>query len=183
MKQQKKALRQLINSRKASHNKSELIALSENIIQQLVLDPLWVKAQVVLLYYSLADEVYTHELVQKYSSQKQIILPVVVGDYLELRKYTSLKDLNKGAYGIWEPCGELYDDYKQIDLVVVPGMAFDKFGNRLGRGKGYYDKLLPNISAPTIGLCFGFQYLDDKVIPTESTDIPMSKVITTKVVK
>ncbi|WP_018109495.1 5-formyltetrahydrofolate cyclo-ligase [Bacteroides propionicifaciens] len=183
MRQQKKALRQLVNSRKATYSKSELIALSEDIIQQLVLAPLWVKAQVVLLYYSLPDEVNTHKLVQEFSKQKQIILPVVVGDILELRKYASLQDLKKGAYGILEPCGELFTTYEQIDLVVVPGMAFDEHGNRLGRGKGYYDKLLPNISAPKIGLCFGFQYQGEQTIPTESTDIPMNKVITNKKVK
>lgn len=180
MKQQKKALRQLINNRKAKHSKQELIELSDNIIQQLVLDPLWVKAQVVLLYYSLPDEVYTHELVREYSKQKQIILPVVVGDILELRKYSGEQDLKKGSYGILEPCGELFVNYRELDLVVVPGLAFDKQGNRLGRGKGYYDKLLPHISASKIGLCFGFQYLDEQTIPTEETDIPMDQIITSR---
>lgn len=111
--------------------------------------PLWKPTRlsgrhhIVLLYYSLKDEVDTHEFVRKWSREKRILLPVVVGDDLELRVYTGPEDLATGSYGIEEPTGELFTDYAAIDFVAVPGVAFDNAGNRLGRGKGYYDRLLP----------------------------------------
>ncbi len=75
-----------------------------------------------------------------------------------------------------EPAGCLFTDYSAVDLAVVPGMAFDKSGNRLGRGKGYYDRLLPLIGYKyKIGICFPFQFLDS--IPVEPTDIPVDEVI------
>lgn len=132
-------------------------------------------AKTVLLYHSLKDEVYTHDFIEKWAVKKRIILPVVVGDVLELRLYTSQNDLCIGAYGIAEPTGQLFTDYDAIDLAVVPGVAFNRTGNRLGRGKGYYDKLLPGISATKVGICFPFQLIEE--IPTEKFDICMNTVI------
>ena len=89
-----------------------------------------------MLYYSLKDEVQTHDFVERWSKTKNIVLPVVVGDYLELRNYTGKQDLQTGSYNIEEPIGEIFNDYKSIDLAIIPGVSFDKEGNRLGRGKG-----------------------------------------------
>ena len=106
-----------------------------------------------------------------------IALPVVVGDDLELRLYTGPEDLKPGAYGIEEPTGELFTDYADIDFIVVPGVAFDRNGNRLGRGKGYYDRLLPRIpSAHKAGICFPFQLVEE--VPAEPFDIRMDEIIT-----
>lgn len=118
----------------------------------------------------------THSFIEKWSKKKDIILPVVVGEELELRLYTGPQDLAIGAYGIAEPTGEVFTDYKSIDLAVIPGVAFDMAGHRLGRGKGYYDKLLPRISAFKIGICFPFQLIEE--VPAESFDICMNTIIT-----
>ena len=98
-----------------------------------------------MLYYSLPDEVDTHTLVDSLlMSHKTILLPRVTGEgTMELRRYTGPSDLAIGAYNIMEPTGEVYDDYEEIDLAVIPGVAFDAEGNRMGRGKGYYDRFLP----------------------------------------
>lgn len=129
-----------------------------------------------MLYHSLKDEVDTHAFIRKWSREKRILLPVVVGDDLELRLYTGPEDLTVGAYGIEEPTGALFTDYAAIDLIVVPGVAFDRDGNRLGRGKGYYDRLLPRIpSAYKIGICFPFQVVDE--VPAEPFDIRMDEII------
>lgn len=119
----------------------------------------------------------THAFIQKWSREKRILLPVVVGDDLELRLYTGPEDLAIGAYGIEEPTGARFTDYTAIDLIIVPGVAFDRNGNRLGRGKGYYDRLLPRIpSAYKIGICFPFQVVEE--VPAEPFDIRMDEIIT-----
>lgn len=85
------------------------------------------------------------------------------------------EDLKQGSYGIWEP--ETQREYiNKIDLVIVPGIAFDKNKCRLGRGKGYYDRYFMNKRIKKIGIGFDFQLLDE--VPTSSFDIKMDKVIT-----
>ena len=92
-----------------------------------------------------------------------------------LRRYEGPDSLREGAYGILEPVGELFNDYSSIDLVIVPGMAFDHAGHRLGRGKGYYDRLLPQLTkAYKIGLCFDFQMTDN--VPHDEKDVVMEEV-------
>ena len=131
----------------------------------------------MLLYHSLPDEVDTHAFIRRWSAQKRILLPVVKGYDLELRLYTGDDRLTEGAFHIDEPTGTAFTDYAAIDLAVIPGVAFDRRGNRLGRGKGYYDRLLPRIpTAYKLGLCFPFQVLNQ--IPAEAHDIPMDEVLT-----
>ncbi len=130
----------------------------------------------MLLYHSLPDEVDTHAFIRRWSARKRILLPVVKGDDLELRLYTGDDRLTEGAFHIDEPTGTAFTDYAAIDLAVIPGVAFDRQGNRLGRGKGYYDRLLPRIpTAYKLGLCFPFQVLNQ--IPAEAHDIPMDEVL------
>lgn len=105
-----------------------------------------------------------------------MVLPVVTGDELELRRYSGKTDLKKGSFGIDEPTGEIVTDFSSIDVAIIPGVGFDKYGNRLGRGKGYYDRLLPKLQSYNIGVCFSFQVLPE--IPTESFDRPMDEVWT-----
>lgn len=150
---------------------------SANILAALEAHPAFRAATTVLLYHSLDDEVDTHAFIRKWSGEKRILLPVVVGDELELRIYTGADDMVKGSYGIEEPTGEVFTDYAAIDFVAVPGVAFDSRGNRLGRGKGYYDRLLPHIpSAYKAGICFPFQLVED--VPAEAFDIRMDSIIT-----
>ncbi|MBO7418113.1 MAG: 5-formyltetrahydrofolate cyclo-ligase [Bacteroidaceae bacterium] len=157
-------------------NQATAAADSERIMRVLASDDYFVRAKTVLLYHSLPDEVSTHDFIEYWCQKKQVLLPVVVGDNLELRHYQGADELMVGAYGIAEPTGSLFTDYDQIEFVAVPGMAFDLHGNRLGRGKGYYDRLLPNLTnAYKVGICFPYQIVDE--VPTEATDIPMDKVI------
>ena len=102
---------------------------------------------------------------------------MVVGDELELRRFSSPNDLQIGAYNIQEPVGECFNDFNKIELAIVPGMAFDKQGHRLGRGKGYYDRLLPKLTnAYKLGVCFPYQYVEE--VPTDEHDIRMDEVLT-----
>ncbi len=150
---------------------------SEFIMQVLEADEHFRASKTVLLYHSLSDEVNTHTFIDKWCSQKLVLLPKVIDDELELRIYHNASELQVGAFGIAEPTGELFTDYAQIDFVAVPGIAFDTKGNRLGRGKGYYDRLLPKLTnAYKAGICFPYQLVD--TVPTEPTDIKMDTVIT-----
>ena len=152
---------------------------SAKILAALEAHPAFRAAKTVLLYHSLNDEVDTHDFIRKWSNKKQILLPVVVGNELELRLYTASEDMQISSYGIKEPVGEVFTDYDFIDFIVVPGVAFDQKGNRLGRGKGYYDRLLPQIpSAYKAGICFPFQLVEE--VPTEPHDIRMDIIITIK---
>ena len=150
--------------------------LSAKILAALEARPAFRAANTILLYHSLNDEVDTHDFIEKWSNQKHILLPVVIGEELELRTYTGPHYLRIGAYGIEEPVGTPFTDYAAIDLAVIPGVAVDSRGNRLGRGKGYYDRLLPHM--PTtykIGICFPFQLV--KEVPAEAFDIRMDEII------
>ena len=173
----KRILRQSIRTIKASYSREELEALSVSMLQRLELHPVFVEARTVLLYHSLPDEVTTHAFIDRWCGEKEIILPTVVGDDLVLHRYTGPDCLTLGSYGILEPSGELFTDFDRITLAVIPGMAFDHQGNRLGRGKGYYDRLLPRLThAYKLGLCFPFQLLPEE-IPHEPHDIRMDAVI------
>ncbi len=143
MKEIKKALRKAIKSQKAIYSAKERNTWDAALWRQLERHPRFISSRTVLMYCSLPDEVDTHEFIEQWKEKKSILLPVVKGDELELRLYTGKEDLKVGAYNIEEPVGEPFTDYSKIDVAVIPGVAFDKEGNRLGRGKGYYDRLLP----------------------------------------
>lgn len=178
MKEIKKKLRKQIAQEKSRHAPTELAAASIALLDKLEQHPRFIAARTVLLYYSLGDEVQTHGFVEKWYHQKKILLPVVKGDILELRVYTGKQSMKAGAYHIEEPTGEAFTDYAQIDFTIVPGVSFDRNGNRLGRGKGYYDRLLPQLHSYNVGICFDFQVSDE--IPTEPFDKPMDEVWTEK---
>lgn len=164
----KRELRKYIRLQKSTFSPEELKEQSAAIIDQLLSNPIFQQAKTVLLYHSLPDEVNTHELIPIACKDKTVLLPTVVGEELELHLYTPSASTHTGSFNIVESEGELFTDYANIDLAIIPGMAFDKSCNRLGRGKGYYDRLLPHLRCPLIGLCFQFQYLDS--IPVEAHD-------------
>ena len=174
----KEELRTHIRLMKSRYTAEQLREQSQAVIKRLTANPAMAKAKTILLYYSLDDEVCTHELVTQLAEKgKTVLLPVVISERdMELRKYTGPQDLQDGFFNIMEPVGELFTDYDQIDVAVVPGMGFDTRGNRLGRGKGYYDRFLNKLkNAYKIGICFDFQKLPG--IPTEENDVKMDIVI------
>ena len=122
------------------------------------------------------DEVMTAELIEEWYEKKIIVLPVVSGENIHFHTYLGKETLIEGAYGIQEPDSTERIQSENIDLFVVPGVAFDSEGNRLGRGKGYYDKYLAGVTKPIIGVCFDFQLID--YVPAEKHDIKMAMIIT-----
>ena len=183
----KRELRKHIRALKKMMTDEERQRQSEMVCRKVMSHPRWQSAKTVLLYHALPDEVDTAWLIKAFldedkawpdtpGEKKCVLLPVVVGDELELRVFDG--KLRQGAFGILEPShlSELFTDYASIDLAVIPGMAFDKAGNRLGRGKGYYDKTLCRLpNAYRMGVCFDFQFVDE--VPSEEHDIRMDEII------
>lgn len=154
--------------------------LSGAIMRQLEQHPRFQQAQVVLLYASLPDEVSTMSFIERWSATKQILLPVVVGDVLQLRRYTATACLQTGSFGIPEPTRTPeFTDYASIDLAIIPGVAFTPGGQRLGRGRGYYDRLLEHplfANVYKLGICFPCQMFPE--LPCSPHDVNMDAVIT-----
>lgn len=173
---EKKELRKQIRLLKQQYSLAEKKAKSISVWETLEQEERFQKAQVILAYWSMDDEVYTHEFVAKWSAQKTLLLPSVRGEELDIRYFEGEELLCPGeGYAIPEPVGKLFQDLKQIDLIIVPGVAFDVRGGRLGRGKGYYDKILKQTDAYKVGVCFDFQLVEQ--VPTEEHDIKMDLVI------
>lgn len=148
------------------------------VLEKLAAHPLFQRARTVMLYYSLPDEVATHEFVAHWAPRKQVVLPVVKGDDLELRLYRSPEAMEDSSFHIQVPTGEAFTDWASIDLIVVPGMAFDAAGHRMGRGRGYYDRFLSQEAVrtcPKLGICFRCQLCE--AVPFETHDVPMDAVL------
>lgn len=175
----KKALRAEIRRRKSQYSTEELRQKSQTICEWILDDGVFWASHYILLYSPLPDEVYISPLISAaFNAGKTVLLPVVDGDNLVLKRFLGFNHLTTGAYNILEPVGELYpiSEYHKIDLAVIPGMAFDPHRHRLGRGKGYYDRLLPHLTnAFKMGVCFDFQYLEE--IPSEEWDVRMEEVV------
>ena len=133
-------------------------------------------SDIVLLYWSIDGEPDTHPFIQKWAGRKKIVLPVVKGEILELKEYVPELML-PGYRGILEPSDDAPTVSPQaIGFAIIPGMAFDRQGRRLGRGKGYYDRLLPGIRCMKAGVAFEHQVIDE--VPVEEHDVLMDMVIT-----
>ncbi len=136
------------------------------------------KAKTVMFYISLVGEVDTKKMIKEaHNLGKIILVPVCCNRNIMACMLDTKAKLKKGPYGVWEPVNRKPVSLKNPGLVVVPGLAFDKRGNRLGRGKGYYDRFLRTIpqDVPSIGLAFDFQVLP--FVPSTATDVRVRRVI------
>lgn len=142
-------------------------------------------AHCIMWYVDVRDEARTrHALPMALAGGKKIVIPYCVDGELELFWLESMDELETGMYKILEPREDLRGvdakrvDVKELDLILVPGVAFDARGGRTGHGKGYYDKLLENAKpeTPLVALAFECQMFDE--IPMSDHDIFMDKVVT-----
>jgi 5-formyltetrahydrofolate cyclo-ligase len=180
----KKAIREeAFERRKSQENKDEL---SRQIVAKFMALPEFADAKTVLFYVDARSEVRTRfDLVNALSTGKTIVVPWCNdAGQLELFRLEGMEELAIGMYNIFEPAEQLrrqpakHVPVSQIDLAMVPGVAFDERGGRLGHGKGYYDKLLENArpDCPLVALAFECQIFPE--IPVGEHDIYMDKVIT-----
>jgi len=155
---------------------------SAAVISRLETLPVFQRARVVQTYVALRHEVDTHELIRRLlRAGKQVAAPKVeAGNELQQYFIKDFSELQPGAFGILEPQPEpgRLASPEQFDLVLVPGLAFDRAGHRLGAGKGYYDRFLAQIKAPKIALAFAFQIVER--IPVEAHDQRVDVIVTEK---
>ncbi len=140
------------------------------------------RARFLALYAPIHNEVDTAKIAtEALASGKRVAFPVVAGHGLVFREVEELASLQKGAFGILEPCQScMVFEPEEVDLFILPGVAFDLTGHRIGYGKGYYDKTLHRLEGQGrfVGLCYDFQLID--AIAGESHDVRMDMVITEK---
>ena len=157
----------------------EVTVKSDKISEKLFSLDCFKNALTVCTFISAFKEPDTIPIIERlFSEGKKVIVPITHIDTntLSLSYIDNMADLAKGTFGILEPTVIKPANENDIDAVLVPGLAFDKNGGRMGFGKGYYDRLLANTDAKKIALCYEFQLLDK--IPTEQHDVPMDFILT-----
>lgn len=171
----KDKLRKEIAQEKRQYTSEELLQMSDEVFSVLEITGTFRDASIIFIYNAMPDEVSTQAFIEKWKSEKQFYLPVVKDDRLVFRKLEDSTVFEKSKIGVNEPIGDDFINFAKVDMVIVPGMAFDRKCNRLGRGKGYYDRFLANIKAPKVGICFDFQLKDQ--IPADDRDIKMDMIV------
>ncbi len=176
----KQKLREAILEKRNSLTKEEIKKKSNIIRGKLFSLPKFKKAETVLFYVSKDNEVYTHDMIRDLLGKKKIIVPVtdLKNKDLILSELNDFSDLEPGYYGVLEPKKIKKVSPSGIDIVIVPGIAFDRKGNRIGYGVGYYDIFLKKTKALKIGLAYDFQIVDE--IKTEDFDVSVDVVVTDK---
>ena len=178
----KETLRRTLQKKRKTITKSELLEKSISIQKRLFSLPEFNQAKTILFYVSYDNEVFTHEMIKESLSKgKTIVIPKTntKKNTLTLLEVTCWDDLEKGAYTILEPKKHCIKEIPlpQIDLLIIPGVGFDPYGNRIGHGMGYYDRLLKQTPHNVcIALAFEFQIVEH--IPAEEHDIRVHKIIT-----
>jgi 5-formyltetrahydrofolate cyclo-ligase len=166
-------------------NQADKDGVSQIIVDRFMQLPEYSAARTVMFYIDVRDEVRTrHALPDAIQGDKRIVIPYCVDGELELFHLESMDELDVGMYKILEPRSDLREvaakrlQPEDLDLIMVPGVAFDRNGGRTGHGKGYYDKLLEHARAdtPLVALAFECQLFPE--IPCEEHDIYMDKVVT-----
>lgn len=149
---------------------------SEKIVKKLLSLPEIQNAQTILLYYPHKNEVNVLPLFEILSFKgKRVLFPKTVNEEIHPVAVNSLKDLKKGNFGILEPEGKKTEK-EHIDIVIVPAVAFNKKGYRIGYGKGFYDRFLKDFKGLKVGVAYDFQIVDD--LPVNEHDVPVDIIVT-----
>ena len=172
---EKEIVRKEIKASKKNYTEDQILYKSEEVMSVVEITGVFQEARTIFIYNALKDEVQTLDFIRKWENDKKFYLPVIVNNDLKFRHYTSSIGFEKNNVGIDEPIGENFTNYAKVDLIIVPGIAFDRKMNRMGRGRRFYDRFLPKLSAPRMGICFDFQLLDR--IPSNVKDIKMDYIV------
>lgn len=171
----KEEIRTMIVARKNLLDDCERAQAAERLFEKLEKLAAFMVADKILVYHSLPDEMPTHSFIEKWSGRKKFFLPRVNGLNLEILPYDRSR-LHLGAFRIEEPDGDDLTPIEEIEMIIVPGIAYDRSGHRIGRGKGYYDRMLAHTKAVKIGVAYDFQIVDD--FESDPSDVDMDIIIT-----
>jgi 5-formyltetrahydrofolate cyclo-ligase len=174
----KNQIRNEILTRRRQLTADTCLAWSSRIQQALVGQPEFIAANSLGLYSSIRNEVFTEQVFAVACEWgKKVVYPKICDEKLEFIEVTDLRQLRPGAFGIPEPDGCRRIPVSSLELIVLPGVAFDLSGYRLGYGKGFYDRVLHDLKLCTlIGIAFEWQLIES--LPVEIHDIRMDMVIT-----
>lgn len=184
MKLEKKDLRILAKTRRNSI--PNRIEKSDLIFKKLISMPVWQQSKAISCYVSFQSEVNTKQIITAALNQeKELYVPKVISkEKIELYRIYTTNELEESSFGILEPNKKIVDskeriaNHKQLSLIILPGLAFDKRGNRLGFGAGHYDRLLTKLSYDCTKIALAFREQILETIPTEPNDQVMNTIIT-----
>ena len=172
----KSALRRFIGERKRRMSAAEIEARSAALAEKLFATEQYRRAESLYAYLSYNQEVRTEPIIRRaWADGKRVAVPKVVGADMRFIRLNDFARLRPNRFGILEPISdEAVDDAGA--LVLMPGLAFDRRGNRAGYGGGYYDRYLAaHPGHPTVALCYGFQLVER--IDADDFDVPVDLVI------
>lgn len=175
----KNEIRKLNKSLRAQMQKFDVEQKSISASEAFLKSDIYKKSKKIMLYMPLGNEVDTSNIIESaISDGKEIIFPVTDSMTGEIAPFYAERDtkFSVGAFSVHEPVGTKRAEPEEIDVVIVPGIAFGTNGARIGFGKGCYDRFLANTNAVRVGCCYDFQLCDD--IPTDAHDIPMDYLVT-----
>jgi 5-formyltetrahydrofolate cyclo-ligase len=176
----KTILREKLKEQREALSKKDCRERSALILDNLVSMPKFFSADVVHTYISSKkNEVDTHEVIRMLLKQKKRVVVPIADKATKQMKHSelfSLSELVGGAYGILEPRMYRPVPVSDIQVIIVPALAVDRRGNRLGFGAGFYDRFLHDVQLPVISLVYDFQIVPE--VPQESTDVPVSFIVT-----
>lgn len=175
----KDELRRAMRMRRRTFGDAQQEAASLAVLAHVKAFAPYAQAKTVMAYMACRGELSLAPVINDLLAQgKMLVLPrCEAPGVMTARKIESLAQLVPGAYGLLEPgCGSLIVPPQEIDLVLVPGTAFDRTGGRIGQGGGYYDRFLPRTRALRAGVCHEFAMLDH--VPCTAHDVHMDVLIT-----
>lgn len=175
LQQEKKRLRELLKQKRRILTKEQVAEQSAIILAHLEQLPGFVAAKTVLIYYPTHNEVDLLPLIKKYKREKTFLFPVVHRQSMDACPYEGNAKMHRGQFNIPEPTTEPYKE--PIDLIILPGVGFDKQGNRLGQGGGYYDRFLAagHKHSVLVAVAYDFQLVEK--VPTNRRDKKMDYII------
>lgn len=176
----KSAIRKSILEKRNSLNPEEVAKRSKKIAENLFSLSEFKSSKNIMFYVSFSNEAHTHDMIKDSLKSKIVLVPKVVEHEI---KPALISDFDRlvptGKFNILEPFDPVFFNPRRIEVVIVAGTAFDRNGNRIGYGFGYYDRFLKNVpKALKIGLAFDFQIVDK--IPEDNYDVPMDIIVTDK---
>ena len=156
----------------------EILKKSDAIEKNVFSFPRFIKAQNAMFFISIGKEPNTNKMIERALTQKIVLGPKIFGEALIPCELSSTNNFVKGQYGVLEPAEENFFPISKISIIFIPGLAFTKKGDRIGFGKGYFDRFLAKTTAYKVGLCFD-EFIT-KELPMDDYDVKMDAVITDK---